>query len=89
MGSAVEHYAIGDLVYYAGDITRPGSNSEFQLVDDRVTGKKPVTLSFAEAAALPLTSISAWEALFERLGACHWENSLKRLGIGYNVKRIF
>ncbi len=68
IGSKVKHFAVGDQVYYAGDITRSGSNSEFQLVDERIVGKKPVSLSFAEAAALPLTSITAWEALFERLG---------------------
>lgn len=58
----------GDEVYYAGDITRAGSNSEYQLVDERIVGKKPVTFSFAEAAAMPLTTITAWEGLFERLG---------------------
>ncbi|PZD96201.1 zinc-binding alcohol dehydrogenase family protein [Paenibacillus sambharensis] len=58
----------GDQVYYAGSITRPGSNSQFQLVDERIVGSKPQTLSFAEAAALPLTAITAWEALFERMG---------------------
>jgi zinc-binding alcohol dehydrogenase family protein len=57
----------GDEVYYAGDVTRSGSNAEFQLVDERIVGRKPKTLSFAEAAALPLTTITAWEALFERL----------------------
>ncbi len=67
IGSEVEHYAVGDQVYYAGDITRPGSNSEFQLVDERIVGTKPASISFAEAAALPLTSITAWEALFDRL----------------------
>lgn len=68
IGPDVTHYAIGEEVYYAGDITRPGSNSEFQLVDERIVGKKPTTLSFDQAAALPLTSITAWEALFDRLG---------------------
>ena len=68
IGADVEHYAVGDEVYYAGDITRQGSNSEFQLIDERIVGKKPVSLSYAEAAALPLTSITAWEALFDRLG---------------------
>ncbi|CAM4387413.1 zinc-binding alcohol dehydrogenase family protein [Paenibacillus tarimensis] len=58
----------GDQVYYAGSITRPGSNSQFQLVDERIVGSKPQTLSFAEAAALPLTAITAWEALFDRMG---------------------
>ena len=67
VGSEVEHFAVGDQVFYAGDITRPGSNSEYQLVDERIVGKKPTSLTFAEAAALPLTSITAWEALFERL----------------------
>ena len=55
----------------AGDITRSGTNCEFQLVDERIVGSKPESLSFAEAAALPLTSITAWEALFERLGISH------------------
>jgi zinc-binding alcohol dehydrogenase family protein len=68
IGSKVEHFSMGDQVFYAGDITRPGSNSEFQLVDERIAGKKPQSLSFSEAAALPLTSITAWEALFDRLG---------------------
>lgn len=68
VGADVENFAIGDQVFYAGDITRPGSNSEYQLVDERIVGKKPQSLSFNEAAALPLTSITAWEALFERLG---------------------
>lgn len=67
IGQKVEHYAVGDAVYYAGDITRPGSNCEFQLVDERIVGRKPASLSFAQAAALPLTSLTAWEALFERL----------------------
>ena len=67
VGQQVTHFAVGDQVYYAGDITRSGSNCEFQLVDERIVGKKPVSLSFTEAAALPLTSITAWEALFERL----------------------
>ena len=57
----------GDRVYYAGDITRPGSNSEYQLVDERIVGRTPVSLSDAEAAALPLTAITAWEGLFDRL----------------------
>ena len=68
IGADATHYSIGDEVYYAGDITRPGSNSELQLVDERIVGKKPSTLSFDQAAALPLTSITAWEALFDRLG---------------------
>ena len=57
----------GDEVYYAGSIARAGSNSEFQLVDERIVGRKPNNLDFAEAAALPLTAITAWEGLFDRL----------------------
>ncbi len=58
----------GDAVYYAGSITRAGCDSEFHLVDERIVGRKPANLSFAEAAALPLTTITTWEALFHRLG---------------------
>lgn len=57
----------GDTVFYAGSVIRPGTNSELHLVDERIVGRKPATLSFAEAAALPLTSITAWEMLFDRL----------------------
>lgn len=67
IGEKVTGFKLGDKVYYAGDLTRPGSNSEFQLVDERIVGHKPQNLEFAPAAALPLTSITAWEALFERL----------------------
>jgi zinc-binding alcohol dehydrogenase family protein len=66
-GPEVKHFNVGDQVYYAGDITRPGSNCENQLVDERIVGKKPASLTFSEAAALPLTSITAWEGLFDRL----------------------
>lgn len=58
----------GDEVYYAGDLNRPGGNSEFHLVDERIVGHKPKSLDFAQAAALPLTTLTAWEGLFERLG---------------------
>jgi zinc-binding alcohol dehydrogenase family protein len=58
---------VGDEVWYAGSIARPGSNSELQLVDERIVGRKPKTLSFAQAAAMPLTAITAWEMLFDRL----------------------
>lgn len=68
VGSDVQDFRPGDEVFYAGDITRSGSNAEFQLVDERIVGRKPATLSFAEAAAFPLVTITAWEALFERLG---------------------
>ncbi len=57
----------GDEVYYAGDVTRPGCNSEFHLVDERIVGRKPKKLDFAQAAAMPLTSITAWEAFFDRM----------------------
>ena len=68
IGDDVSGFAVGDEVYYAGCITKPGSNSEYQLVDERIAAKKPASLGFADAAALPLTTITAWEALFERLG---------------------
>ncbi|WP_139996685.1 zinc-binding alcohol dehydrogenase family protein [Paenibacillus paridis] len=61
----------GDEIYYAGSITRAGGNSEFHLVDERIAGYKPKTLDFAQAAALPLTAITAWEGLFDRLGISH------------------
>jgi len=68
VGPDVTLFTVGDEVYYAGDITRSGSNAEFQLVDERIVGFKPKRLSFAEAAALPLTTITAYEAFFDRLG---------------------
>ena len=67
-GSAVTLFQPGDEVFYAGSITRPGSYSEFHLVDERIAGHKPKTIDAAHAAALPLTSITAWELLFDRLG---------------------
>ncbi|RXZ44139.1 zinc-binding alcohol dehydrogenase family protein [Crenobacter cavernae] len=67
VGPDVTLFAPGDAVYYAGDITRQGSNSEYQLVDERLVAKKPASLDFAAAAALPLTAITAFESLFERL----------------------
>lgn len=66
-GSLVSGFNVGDEVFYAGSLTRPGANSQFQLVDERIVGRKPRTLSNAEAAALPLTAITAWEMLFDRL----------------------
>ena len=68
VGDAVTGFRPGDRVWYAGDITRPGSNAELQLVDERIVGRMPATLDFAQAAALPLTAITAWELLFTRLG---------------------
>jgi zinc-binding alcohol dehydrogenase family protein len=69
VGAEVTLFKPGDEVFYAGSIQRQGTNSEFHLVDERIVGKKPKSLSFAQAAALPLTSITAWELLFDRLGA--------------------
>ncbi|MEF7617175.1 zinc-binding alcohol dehydrogenase family protein [Aquincola sp. MAHUQ-54] len=68
VGPAVTRFRVGDRVWYAGAIDRPGSNSELHAVDERIAGPMPATLGFAEAAALPLTSITAWELLFDRLG---------------------
>src|SRR6476660_3366228 len=67
VGPDVTLFKAGDEVFYAGSIQRQGTNSEFHQVDERIVGKKPKTLSFAQAAALPLTSITAWELLFDRL----------------------
>jgi len=66
-GADVSLFRPGDEVWYAGSITRPGCNSELHLVDERIVGRKPTTLSWQQAAALPLTGITAWEALFDRL----------------------
>ncbi len=67
VGDDVTAYRVGDRVWYAGDLTRPGSNAEFQLVEEQLVGRAPGSLANAEAAALPLTSITAWELLFDRL----------------------
>lgn len=69
VGPDVSLFKPGDEVFYAGSILRQGTNSEFHLVDERIVGQKPNSLSFTQAAALPLTSITAWELLFDRLGA--------------------
>lgn len=66
-GAEVKRFKPGDEVFYAGDITRPGTNAELHAVDERIVGKKPASLGFADAAALPLTSITAWEILFDCL----------------------
>ncbi len=68
IGREVTLFKPGDEVFYAGSIARPGCNSEYHAVDQRIVGRKPRSLSMAEAAALPLTSITAWELLFDRLG---------------------
>ncbi|MET1080596.1 MAG: zinc-binding alcohol dehydrogenase family protein [Pseudomonas sp.] len=78
IGSAVSLFKVGDPVYYAGSIARAGGNSERHVVDERIVGHKPHSLSFAEAAALPLTAITAWELLFERLQLAEGTSALPR-----------
>jgi zinc-binding alcohol dehydrogenase family protein len=68
MGAEVTGFEVGDEVWYAGDITRPGSDAELHCVDARIAAKKPAGLTHAEAAAMPLTALTAWECLFDRLG---------------------
>ncbi|HEY4386564.1 MAG TPA: zinc-binding alcohol dehydrogenase family protein [Ktedonobacteraceae bacterium] len=81
VGEGCRLFKPGDEVYYAGSITRPGGNSEFHLADERITGRKPKSLDFAQAAALPLTTLTAWEGLFDRLGISQRlaENQGKRI----------
>lgn len=67
VGEQVSRFAVGDRVYYAGALQRQGSNAEYQLVDERLVGKMPANLGYAAAAALPLTALTAWELLFDRL----------------------
>ncbi|MDX1362834.1 zinc-binding alcohol dehydrogenase family protein [Arenibacter latericius] len=67
VGNKTSKFKVGDQVYYAGDITRNGSNAEYQLVDERIVGLKPQNLTLAEAAAIPLTGLTAWETLFDRI----------------------
>jgi NADPH2:quinone reductase len=68
----------GEAVFYAGSVVRPGANSEYHLVDERIVGHKPAKLGFAEAAALPLTAITAWELLFDRIGVKRGEGADRR-----------
>jgi NADPH2:quinone reductase len=67
VGARVQGFAVGDRVYYAGDVTRPGSNAQFQAVDARLVAHAPRSLDAAQAAALPLVSLTAWELLFQRM----------------------
>lgn len=67
VGGDVSLFKVGDEVYYAGDLNRAGSNAEYQLVDERIVGAKPKTLSIEAAAAMPLTALTAWEILFDRI----------------------
>ncbi|MCL4152676.1 UNVERIFIED_CONTAM: hypothetical protein GTU68_027405 [Idotea baltica] len=86
VGSDVSKFNVGDEVFYAGDLNRPGTNSELHAVDERIVGKKPESLSFADAAAIPLTAITAWELLFDSLnvreGEGHGESLLIIGGAG-------
>ncbi|NDG99292.1 MAG: zinc-binding alcohol dehydrogenase family protein [Proteobacteria bacterium] len=66
-GNDCQKFKVGDHVYYAGSLTRSGTNAEFHCVDERIVGRKPARLSHAEAAAIPLTALTAWETLFDRL----------------------
>lgn len=91
VGENVQHYKIGDEVFYAGSNQRNGSYAEFQLVDERIVGLKPKTLNDAEAAALPLTSITAWEMLFDRLKvqeALHADAAILVIGAAGGVGSI-
>lgn len=92
VGSEVLHFKTGDEVFYAGSILRPGTNSEFHLVDWRLAGHKPKSLTFAESAALPLTSVTAWELLFDRLriplGKPHHAGNLLVIGASGGVGSI-
>lgn len=67
VGSDVTLFKAGDAVYYAGDITKSGSNAEYQVIDERIVGRKPVSLSDEAAAAIPLTALTAWEIFFDRM----------------------
>jgi NADPH2:quinone reductase len=78
VGPDVTLFKAGDEVFYAGSIARQGTNSEIHLVDERIVGKKPKSLSFPQAAALPLTAITAWEMLFDRLGVKQHDAGDKR-----------
>ncbi|WP_410595601.1 zinc-binding alcohol dehydrogenase family protein [Amycolatopsis sp. lyj-23] len=66
LGPDASGFTLGDEVYYAGDVSRPGSNAEYHAVDSRIVGHKPATLTWAQAAAAPLTTITAWEAMFDK-----------------------
>jgi len=91
VGSDVTLFKAGDEVYYAGSIVRPGSNAEFQLVDERIVGHKPRTLDDAHAAALPLTALTAWEMLFDRMNieeGGHDGETLLVIGAGGGVGSI-
>jgi NADPH:quinone reductase len=81
VGPEVRFYKPGDEVYYAGDITRSGTNAQLHVVDERIVGRKPRNLSFAEAAAMPLTTLTAWETLHDRFGLTPGTNAGKSIQI--------
>ncbi|HTW94645.1 MAG TPA: zinc-binding alcohol dehydrogenase family protein [Tepidisphaeraceae bacterium] len=81
-GAQVSGFSIGDEVFYAGELERQGSNAEFQAVDARLVGRKPKSIGFAESAALPLTSITAWELLFDRFAVREGESGSSLLVMG-------
>ena len=82
VGAQVTLFKPGDDVYYAGDVTRPGCNSEFHLVDERIVGRKPESLDWAHAAAVPLTAITAWESYFDRMKVASGKSLLIINGAG-------
>jgi zinc-binding alcohol dehydrogenase family protein len=82
VGDKTSLFKVGDEVFYAGDMTRDGSNATHQLVDERLVGRKPSSLNYGQAAALPLTSIAAWESLFDRLKITKTDNDKTLLLIG-------
>ncbi|WGK64967.1 zinc-binding alcohol dehydrogenase family protein [Croceiramulus getboli] len=82
IGEDVTLFNVGDEVWYAGELTRQGSNAQYQLVDERIVGRKPTSLSFADAAAMPLTSLTAWEMLFDRIKVEKEDSSKSILIIG-------
>ncbi|MEJ2880310.1 zinc-binding alcohol dehydrogenase family protein [Pedobacter sp. GR22-6] len=82
IGPEVSLFKKGDAVYYAGDITKSGCNAAYQLVDERIVGKKPTALSNAKAAAMPLTVLTAWEILFDRIRINQQDNGKSILIIG-------
>lgn len=88
IGDEVSLFSVGDNVYYAGDLIRSGSNAQYQLVDERIVGHMPASLSFDEAAALPLTTITAWEMLFDRLQVPVSDSSTDENGNNENTNDV-
>src|SRR5437764_4178805 len=82
IGAQVTLFKPGDAVYYAGDVTRPGCDSELHLVDERIVGRKPQSLDWAHAAAVPLTAITAWESYFDRMKVARGKSLLIINGAG-------